>query len=228
MRTSAPFLAAFAKVKSLALMRRALRAGLRIDRSRGRVPLRFQTQLAPDALERRLLRFFREARVIEEEHGVNIPFWSLDFLTGLGISRSSSEPPATASDRDRCADYWGTGLITAGNGAEISVGDVTTGASTGVNRVVKIADTLVFAFNVTEQLLASPLHAPPQLARPQAVAGVAVSVTVVPAPKLALQVEPQSMPDGELVTLPPGLPMTDTERAYGPVKLGTFAKNTSC
>jgi Protein of unknown function (DUF4011) len=50
------------------------------NRSRGRVPLRFQTQLAPDALERRLLRFFREARGIEEEQGVNILFLVFGFL----------------------------------------------------------------------------------------------------------------------------------------------------
>src|SRR5438067_7494804 len=34
-------------------------------RARGRVAQRFQTQLAPDALEKRLLRCFREARIIE-------------------------------------------------------------------------------------------------------------------------------------------------------------------
>jgi hypothetical protein len=58
--------------------------------SRARVPLRFQTQLAPDALEKRLLRFFREARGIEEEQGVNILFlvfgscfWYLAFSNGL-------------------------------------------------------------------------------------------------------------------------------------------------
>ena len=78
-----------------------------------------------------------------------------------------------------------------------------------VNRVVKLADTLVFAFIVTEHRPIPP-QAPPQPARPQAAAGLALSVTCVPAAKLALQVEPQSIPEGALVTLPPGLPMSET------------------
>ena len=78
---------------------------------------------------------------------------------------------------------------------------------------MKLADTLVFAFNVRVQLAAIPLHAPPQPDNPHAVAGVAESVTSVPALKLALQVDPQSIPAGELVTLPPGLPMAETESA---------------
>jgi hypothetical protein len=58
------------------------------DRPRGRVPLRFQTQLAPDALEKRLLRFFREARGIEEEQGVNILFLVFGFLKWFEDARS--------------------------------------------------------------------------------------------------------------------------------------------
>ena len=42
---------------------------------------------------------------------------------------------------------------------------------------MKLADTLVFAFNVRVQLAAIPLHAPPQPDNPHAVAGVAESVT---------------------------------------------------
>lgn len=64
------------------------------NRSRGRVPLRFRTQLAPDALERRLLRFFREARVIEEEQGVNILFLVFGFLKWFEDTRS--EQPSWA------------------------------------------------------------------------------------------------------------------------------------
>ena len=56
--------------------------------SRARVPLRFQTQLAPDALEKRLLRFFREARGIEEEQGVNILFLVFGFLKWFEDARS--------------------------------------------------------------------------------------------------------------------------------------------
>ena len=83
--------------------------------------------------------------------------------------------------------------------------------------MVKLADTLVFSFSVTMQRPAIPLHAPPQPARPQAIAEVALSVTLVPVSKLALQIEPQLIPDGELVTEPPGSPMTETERdAFAP------------
>jgi hypothetical protein len=80
-----------------------------------------------------------------------------------------------------------------------------------VNRVIKLADTLVLAFSVTLQP-PIPLHAPPQPERPQAAAGLAVKVTCVPGAKLTLQVEPQSIPAGELVTLPPGPPLTETVR----------------
>jgi hypothetical protein len=100
-----------------------------------------------------------------------------------------------------------------GGSAGTSVGDVTIGVWTVENSVVKAADTLAFAFSVTLQP-AIPVQAPPQPARPQAAAGVAVSVTWVPAAKFALQVEPQSIPDGELVTVPPGLPITETARVY--------------
>src|SRR5439155_25958975 len=99
-----------------------------------------------------------------------------------------------------------------GPGAMVGVGRVTSAGEgwAAVNRVVKLADTLVFAFFVTEHPPIPP-QAPSQPARPQAVAGPAVRVTCVPAAKLALQVEPQSIPAGELVTLPPGLPTSETE-----------------
>jgi hypothetical protein len=78
-----------------------------------------------------------------------------------------------------------------------------TGASTIENRVLNLADTLVFPFTVTVQVLASPLHAPPQPKNPQAKAfGVAVRVTFCPGVKLSLQTEPQLMSGGELVTVP--------------------------
>src|SRR5580704_1376319 len=98
-----------------------------------------------------------------------------------------------------------------GGSAGTSVGDVTIGVWTVENSVVKAADTLAFAFSVTLQP-AMPLQAPPQPARPQAAAGVALSVTWVPLLKFALQVEPQSIPAGELVTLPTGMAITETER----------------
>jgi hypothetical protein len=66
------------------------------------------------------------------------------------------------------------GEMTAGSKAR---SEVATGAAATENKGEKVADTLVFAFIVTAQLLATPLHAPPQPARPQAAAGVAISVT---------------------------------------------------
>jgi hypothetical protein len=41
--------------------------------------------------------------------------------------------------------------------------------------------------------------------------------------KLALQVDPQSIPAGELVTVPPGLPMTETDSGGESVKVGRIA-----
>jgi hypothetical protein len=93
-----------------------------------------------------------------------------------------------------------------------SVGSLTTGAATAPNSVVKFADALVFAFSVSVQVGAIPLHAPPQPARPQAFAGVAERVTCAPRAKRALQVVPQSMPAGELVTIP--LPDFVTDSVY--------------
>jgi hypothetical protein len=76
---------------------------------------------------------------------------------------------------------------------------------------MKVADALAFALSASLQLPIPP-QASPQPERPQAVAGVAVSMTWVPLSKFALQVEPQSIPPGELVTLPLGPPITETER----------------
>ncbi len=77
-----------------------------------------------------------------------------------------------------------------------------------VNSCVKVADTLFAALMVTMQLPV-PLQAPPQPVNVQPLAGVSFSVTCVPLPKFALQVEPQLMPVGELVTVP--LPVSLTE-----------------
>ncbi len=55
----------------------------------------------------------------------------------------------------------------------------------------------------------APLHCP----KFQPLVALAVKVTCVPGAKLALHVPGQSMPAGELVTVPPGLPITETARA---------------
>jgi len=73
---------------------------------------------------------------------------------------------------------------------------------------VKVAATLSAAFIVTLQ--AVPLHAPLQPLKLQPEAGMAARLTCVPAAKLALQVAPQLMPAGMLVTVP--LPLSLTAR----------------
>src|SRR5579862_681600 len=73
----------------------------------------------------------------------------------------------------------------------------------------KVAATLAAEFIVTAQP-PLPLQAPVQPLKVAPAAGVSSSVTCVPPEKFALHVDPQSMPDGELVTAP--LPVTLTER----------------
>jgi len=66
------------------------------------------------------------------------------------------------------------GEMTAGSKAG---SEATTGGASTEKRVEKVADAFVLAFVVTVQLLAMPLHAPPQPKKPQVAAGLAVSVT---------------------------------------------------
>jgi hypothetical protein len=75
-----------------------------------------------------------------------------------------------------------------------------------------VADTLSAAFIVTLQAPV-PLHAPPQPAKRNPRSGAALSVTWVPTGKLALQVAPHVIPEGELVTRP--LPVRLTDSATG-------------
>jgi len=74
---------------------------------------------------------------------------------------------------------------------------------------LNVAVTLFAALIVTEQVPV-PVHAPLQPEKVWPLAGVAVSVTLVPEVKLAEQVAPQLMPAGKLVTVP--LPATVTLR----------------
>ena len=55
--------------------------------------------------------------------------------------------------------------------------EATTGGASTEKRVEKVADALGFVFIVTVQLVAMPLHAPPQPKKPQLVAGLAFRVT---------------------------------------------------
>ena len=57
--------------------------------------------------------------------------------------------------------------MTGGSKAAASAGEATTGPAPIPNSVAKLAATLVFAFSVTMQLLAIPLHTPLQPANPQ-------------------------------------------------------------
>jgi hypothetical protein len=53
-----------------------------------------------------------------------------------------------------------------------------------------------------------------QPTKPDPVAGVPVRMTVVPPEKFAVQVAPQSIPEGELVTVPVPVPAGVMVRAY--------------
>jgi hypothetical protein len=71
-----------------------------------------------------------------------------------------------------------------------------------VGNNAKVAVTVVAAFIVTTQSPV-PAHPPPdQPEKEEPAAGEALSVTVVPCTNEALHVVPQSMPEGEDVTVP--------------------------
>ena len=81
---------------------------------------------------------------------------------------------------------------------------------TGAGNAAKAAATEVAPFTATVQTAAVPEHAPDQPANEFPLTGVAVSVTDVPVLKLAVQVCPQLIPEGELLMVPPGEPVTET------------------
>jgi hypothetical protein len=76
--------------------------------------------------------------------------------------------------------------------------------------MLKVAVTDWFAFIVTVQLPV-PLQAPDHPAKKAALAGVAVSLTLVPELNDALHVGAQLMPAGLLVTVPVEVPANCTE-----------------
>jgi hypothetical protein len=80
------------------------------------------------------------------------------------------------------------------------VPDVETVSCTGIG--AKLAVTVLATFIVTVQVSAVPVQAPDQPLKDEPVIAVAVKVTLVFTLKLALQELPQSMPAGELLTVP--------------------------
>jgi hypothetical protein len=76
--------------------------------------------------------------------------------------------------------------------------------------VSNVAVTAVAALTVTAQVPV-PLHAPPQPAKVEPDAALAVNVSRVPAVTVPTQVVPQAMAAGELVTVPEPVPVFVTE-----------------
>jgi hypothetical protein len=74
---------------------------------------------------------------------------------------------------------------------------------------LKTAEALVACDMKTVHVGDDPVQAPDQLSKCELAQGTAVSVTVVPHPKLAEQVEPQSSPEGVDRMLPGPLLETD-------------------
>lgn len=108
---------------------------------------------------------------------------------------------------------------------------VTLSVTGGGADVLNVAVTAVLPVNVTWQVPV-PLQAPLQPANVEFVPGVAVSVTLVPEAKFALQTVPQLIPEGLLVTVPVPLPANETISDFSGVDFGanvavtdTFAVN---
>lgn len=74
----------------------------------------------------------------------------------------------------------------------------------------KVAVTDLAADMVTVQVVDEPEQAPPQVEKVAPVEAAAVSVTLAFSVKFAEQVEPQLMPEGELVTVPLPVLLTDS------------------
>ena len=74
----------------------------------------------------------------------------------------------------------------------------------------KVAVTVLAAVIDTVQVLAVPVQAPDHLSKMDPAAGDAVSVTVVPFAKVAVQVGPHVMPAGEDLTVPGPPPLRET------------------
>src|ERR1700722_10771740 len=82
---------------------------------------------------------------------------------------------------------------------------------------LKVAVTFWFELSVTVQVGLTPAQPPPDQPAKYEFAGVvSVSVTRVPAAKLALQVVPQLIPEGLLLTVPTAVPARLTLKTSAP------------
>jgi hypothetical protein len=122
---------------------------------------------------------------------VNVPVQSIEYL-----------PPATVTGVAVLKPVGVTGSDTIAVRVVTSTCGLKPKAS-GVPSIVvsKVAVTLVAWFTLTMHEPV-PVQAPDQPAKVEPVAAAAVRVTLVPETRLALQVLPQLMPAGELVTVP--------------------------
>lgn len=98
---------------------------------------------------------------------------------------------------------------------------VTVSLSALVSRL-KVAVTLALLARATVQG-AVPVQAPVQPAKDEPDAGEAVKITLVFSLKVALHVEPQSMPAGVLVTVPVPEPVSVTESSLAIVSMLNIA-----
>ena len=97
----------------------------------------------------------------------------------------------------------------------------------GVKLAWKFAVTERLASIVTVHVAAAPEQSPDQPAKVEPLAGVAVSVTTVPWSKSRMQVAPQSIPLGVLVTDPLPPPVFATVTVLRPGVAPTSAKSRS-
>jgi hypothetical protein len=91
------------------------------------------------------------------------------------------------------------------------VGLKVTEESATLEVALKLAPTDCAEFIVTLHAPV-PLQAPLQPANVEPGSGLVVKLTTVPLSKLARQVEPHEIPEGELVTVPPPVPLLVTVR----------------
>src|SRR5439155_7493247 len=136
-----------------------------------------------------------------------IPFTTvLPTLSVASVQPNGASPltPLKVSIAARRSVTW-TALTTVAPGVTVA----------SVKTIENAAVTDSVRFIMSAHVVAGPLQAPPQLAKRVWIPGAAVSVTWVPAVKLAEQVGPQSIPAGVLVTVPPADPRSATASVTG-------------